>query len=169
MSARSNPDVQLRRYQLDDADRLALLLNDPDVTAMTSSVPFPYARSDAEAFLSDVRNESGRKVSRAITLDDDLVGGVGLGPRPGGAEEIGYWVGKPHWGKGIASAAVGAFVALLDDLGVTGSINAQTVAGNEASQRVLIKNGFVYVGDGECITPARDTAKKPSKRYVLER
>lgn len=165
----SKSAVSLRPYQLDDADRLAVLLNDPDVTEMTSSIPFPYARSDAEAFLSDVRNEEGRKVSRAILLDGALVGGVGLGPRPGGAEEIGYWVGKPYWGKGIASAAVGAFVALLDDLQITGAIDAQTVASNEASQRVLINNGFVYVGEGECITPARDTAKKPSKRYVLER
>jgi RimJ/RimL family protein N-acetyltransferase len=63
-------------YDLEDADRLAQLLNDPDVTEMTASIPYPFARSDAEAFLSNVRNEEGRKVSRAYLLDDAMVGGV---------------------------------------------------------------------------------------------
>ncbi len=169
MSPKATPAITLRPYQLDDADALARLLNDPDVTAMTSSVPFPYARADAEAYLSDVRNETGRKVSRAITLDGALVGGIGLDVRPGGAEELGYWIGKPHWGQGFASAAVAAFLAELDRLAIEGPIQAQTVASNEASARVLIKNGFAFVGEGECITPARETAKKASKRFVLER
>ncbi|MEO0383538.1 MAG: GNAT family N-acetyltransferase [Pseudomonadota bacterium] len=169
MSSRPDQNVHLRPYALEDADRLAVLLNDPDVTAMTSSIPYPYARSDAEAFLSDVRNEDGRKVSRAITRDGALVGGIGFGPRPGGHEEIGYWVGKPHWGQGIATVAVGVFVELLDALGIDGDIEARTVASNEASQKVLINNGFAYRGEGECITPARAQAKMAAKLYVLER
>lgn len=169
MSSSFKSDVRLRPHTLEDADRLAVLLNDPDVTEMTASVPYPYARSDAEAFLSLARNEEGRSVRRAILLDDQLVGSIGLGPRPGGEEEIGYWVGKAYWGKGIATLAVAAFLVLLDELGIGGSITARTVASNEASQKVLIKNGFAYRGEGECITPARDTAKKPAKLYVLER
>lgn len=164
-----SPPITLRPYRLGDVDALARLLNHPEVSEMTSSIPFPYARSDAEAFLSNVRNESGRAVSRAIDRDGVLVGGIGLGLRPGDAEEIGYWVGRPHWGLGIASRAVGAFLTELDALGVDGAIHAQTVADNVPSQRVLLKNGFVYVGEGECITPARKTAKKPSKRFVAYR
>lgn len=169
MSSDGNPDVRLRPYSLGDADRLAVLLNDPDVTAMTSSIPYPYARSDAEAFLSSVRNEEGRKVSRVILLGDELVGGIGLGPRPGGAEEIGYWVGKPFWGQGIATKAVGAFLTVLDEQGVGGNIEARTVASNRPSQRVLEKNGFVNRGDGICVTPARQADTMPAKLYVLER
>lgn len=161
--------LALRPYRLDDADRLTVLVNDPDVTATTSSIPYPYARSDAEAYLSSVRNEEGRKVSRAITLDGELVGAIGFAPRADGAEEIGYWIGKAHWGKGIASWAVGAFVALLDELEVFGPIHAQTMQGNAASRRVLEKNGFVYVGDGACTTPARDSDSAPSHRFVLDR
>ncbi|MEM1285463.1 MAG: GNAT family N-acetyltransferase [Pseudomonadota bacterium] len=161
--------LALRPYRLDDADRLTVLVNDPDVTATTSSIPFPFARSDAEAFLSQVRNETGRKVSRAITMDGELVGAIGLGPRADDNEEIGYWIGKAYWGKGIASWAVCAFVALLDELEVSGPIHAQTMQGNEASRRVLEKNGFVYVGDGACTTPARDRDSAPSHRFVLER
>jgi RimJ/RimL family protein N-acetyltransferase len=163
-----NQTVRLRPYALEDADRLAVLLNDPDVTAMTSSIPYPYARSDAEAFLSNVRDEDGRQVSRAITLDGALVGGVGLGPRPSGREELGYWVGKAYWGQGIATRAVALFLDVLREHGLEGPLHAQTVRSNHASQKVLLSNGFVFTGEGECITPARDTPKQPSYDYVLE-
>lgn len=169
MSESSTLDVRLRRYDLEDADRLAVLLNDPDVTAMTSSIPYPYARSDAEAYLSSVRGEEGRNVSRAILLGDELVGGIGFAPRPGTGEEIGYWIGKDYWGRGIATLAVTAFLKVLDELGVTGDIEARTVASNRPSQRVLEKNGFVYRGEGTCITPARDADRVPAKLYILER
>ncbi|MEQ8657098.1 MAG: GNAT family N-acetyltransferase [Hyphomicrobiales bacterium] len=167
MSAGSNLDVHLRPYALEDADRLAVLLNDPDVTAMTATIPFPYARSDAEAYLSNARNDEGRIVGRAILLGDELVGGVGLGPRPSGREELGYWVGKAYWGRGIATRAVALFLGELRNLHLEGPIYAATVRTNEASQKVLIANGFVFSGEGECITPARDTAKQPSNNYVL--
>ncbi|MBV6658409.1 MAG: GNAT family N-acetyltransferase [Devosiaceae bacterium] len=166
---KTQTSVTLRPYELTDADRLAVLLNDPDVTEMTSSIPYPYARSDAEAFLSNVRNEEGREVSRAILLEGELVGGVGFKARASDDEELGYWVGKPYWGRGITSVAVAAFIVELDRLGIEGPIHAQTVASNIPSQRVLLKNGFRFVGDGECITPARSTAKKASKRFVLDR
>ncbi|MFN3170327.1 MAG: GNAT family N-acetyltransferase [Hyphomicrobiales bacterium] len=168
MTVGPNPNVHLRPYSLEDADRLAVLLNDPDVTAMTASIPYPYARSDAEAFLSNARNDEGRIVGRAILLDDVLVGGVGLGPRPNGREELGYWVGKAYWGQGIATRAVALFLDVLRTKGVAGPIHAQTVRSNQASQKVLLSNGFTFVGEGECITPARDTPKQPSNDYLLE-
>jgi RimJ/RimL family protein N-acetyltransferase len=160
--------VSLRPHVHEDADQLAVLLNDPDVTEMTSTIPYPYARSDAEAFLSSACYDDGNTIRRAIDWRGMLVGSIGLGPRPGGTEEIGYWIGKPYWGKGIASAALEAFLKELAAKGVGGPIHAQTVASNEASQHVLLKNGFAYVGEGQCITPARQTEKKPSKRYVLK-
>ncbi|MEM6382690.1 MAG: GNAT family N-acetyltransferase [Pseudomonadota bacterium] len=169
MSSTHRPKVSLRRFRLDDADRLARLLNDPEVTEMTSMIPYPYARSDAEAYLSDVRNESGRKVSRAIEADGALVGGISLAPRQLGDSELGYWIGREYWGKGIASKAVGLFLTLLDSEGVAGPYDAQTVASNVASQRVLEKNGFRFVGSSSCFTPARETDSKPSKVYVLDR
>ena len=119
--------------------------------------------------MSSVRNEEGRKVTRAILADGELVGSIGLGPRQLGEDELGYWIGKAYWGRGIASEAVRQFIALLDELGIDGPIDAQTMAANAASQRVLEKNGFRYIGSGECVTPARETESKPSKRYVLER
>ena len=169
MSASALPAIVLRPYQLSDADRLAVLLNDPDLTAMTSSIPYPYARSDAEAFLSRMRANEGAPDNRAIAGDDgQLLGGIGLRMRDD-VEEIGYWVGRPYWGQGIATAAVRAYLALLDAHGHVGTILAQTLTNNIASQKVLLANGFSYAGEGECVTPARQTKTQPSKRYMLAR
>lgn len=169
MSAVSTLSIALRPYDLGDADRLAQLLNDPEVTEMTASIPYPFARSDAEAFLSNVRNEEGRKVSRAVLLDDAMVGGVKLGAtRPGGREELGYWIGRAYWGQGIATRAVAMFLDLLREQGIGGPLYAKTVRSNVASQKVLLSNGFTFVEEGQCITPARDTPTAPSKDYVLE-
>lgn len=170
MAKPTSQSVQIRAYQFDDRERLAALLNNPRVSETTASVPYPYSQADADAFLGSVVTEEGRKVSRAIILEDvGLVGGIGLGIRANGEEELGYWIGEPYWGQGIASVAVAQFLSLLDELGIEGPIAAQTNVGNDASQKVLIKNGFRYDGEGECVTPARECSRMPSKRFILER
>ena len=54
---------------------------------------------------------------------------------------VGYWIAREHWGRGIASAAFPAFLALLGER----PLYAKTSAGNAASLRVLEKSGFTVV------------------------
>ena len=172
MTQPTDTDLHLRPYRAADADRLAVLLNDPDVTAMTGSIPYPYALADAQAYVAALDGESGRTVNRAIVRHtegaDELLGGIGLAVRAGVQEELGYWVGKPFWRQGIGTRAVALFLAELAYLNISGPIRAQTLQDNIASQRVLLANGFVPEGEGECMTPAREVASRPSYRYVLE-
>jgi len=59
---------------------------------------------------------------------------------------IGYWVSQARNGQGIASAAVAAAKEVaFCELGLH-RIQAETLVDNEASQRVLLKNGFVKYG-----------------------
>lgn len=59
---------------------------------------------------------------------------------------IGYYLAEAHWGKGIASEAVSRVVRFLfQDAGVN-RIQAEVMPANEASKRVLLKNGFQYEG-----------------------
>jgi RimJ/RimL family protein N-acetyltransferase len=83
--------------------------------------------------------------------------------RPGGREELGYWIGKAYWGRGIATRAVAMFLDLLREKGIGGPLYAKTVRTNVASQKVLLSNGFTFAQEGQCITPARDTPKRPPK------
>lgn len=81
--------------------------------------------------------------------NDTLVGTLNLNSIIRGAFQsasIGYWVSQERNGQGIASAAVAAAKGLaFDELGLH-RIQAETLVDNEASQRVLLKNGFVKYG-----------------------
>jgi RimJ/RimL family protein N-acetyltransferase len=56
--------------------------------------------------------------------------------------EVGYWVGKPYWGQGVASEALSLYLQRRD-FPKTPRIIAKVVKQNLGSQRVLLKNGFV--------------------------
>lgn len=59
---------------------------------------------------------------------------------------IGYWVSQDRNGEGFASAAVAAAKRIASDQLGLHRLQAETLIDNEASQRVLIKNGFVQYG-----------------------
>jgi RimJ/RimL family protein N-acetyltransferase len=56
---------------------------------------------------------------------------------------LGYWLGSAYWGRGIATAALRSY---LDEHEPRRPINAQVVATNLGSIRVLEKCGFELVG-----------------------
>lgn len=56
-----------------------------------------------------------------------------------GRREVGYWLGKEFWGKGLASAAL---AQLLRELTIR-PLYARVLKDNAASLRVLEKSGFV--------------------------
>ena len=85
----------------------------------------------------------------AIVADDELVGGIGIDPFDDERRyvaHIGYWLGRPFWGRGIATAACGALTEFA--LGERGFVRLETsvYAPNVASMRVLEKCGYVREG-----------------------
>jgi len=80
-------------------------------------------------------------------VDSSLAGAVGLHQRGHPHQyEIGYWLGVPYWDKGLATEAVtlaaGFAFQHLDAIRVW----ADVFVGNDASRRVLEKNGFKMDG-----------------------
>ena len=59
--------------------------------------------------------------------------------------EIGYWIGREHWGRGIATASVRAFIDEIPDR----PLHAYVAEHNVASMKVVVANGFVQVGRQE--------------------
>ena len=61
-----------------------------------------------------------------------------------GEMEIGYWIGKPHWGKGYAPEATRALIhyCFTDLSGAR--VWCSHFAGNEKSKRCMEKCGFTY-------------------------
>ena len=139
--------IELREFSHADARRLPEYLNNPRVTRFLSSrIPQPYTATDATWWI-DVGSRSG--VVRAIDLEGVLVGTIGA--EPGQFEcvrsaEIGYWLAEPYWGKGIASLAPAQLTRLVFDTTDIVRLTARVFEGNDASARVLEKNGYAKEG-----------------------
>lgn len=137
-----HPDgvVLLREVRDDDLPVLFAHQADPVASAMAD---FPSRdRAAFDAHWARIRADQSCLV-RAVVVDGEVVGNIGSWDGEGG-RELGYWIGQPHWGRGIATAAVGELL-LLD--GVR-PLHAHVVAHNTGSLRVLDRHGFVVVGSG---------------------
>jgi len=98
----------LRPPEIADIPRLIMLIGDFDVSKNLGRVPHPYTQADARVYLErSARNRAeGTGFNFAITRkwDGAYIGGCGL-HLDHGVFEIGYWLGKPYWGKGYATEA----------------------------------------------------------------
>ncbi|MDR0362441.1 MAG: GNAT family N-acetyltransferase [Planctomycetota bacterium] len=142
-------EVGLRLYRAGDRDRLVAIADNPNVArTLADRFPHPYAREDAENWLARVKTET-RPCNMAIEWRGELVGGIGIEPMAdvhSGTAELGYWLGEPYWGKGIATRAAGLIISYAFDELLFIRLQASVFAGNPASCRVLEKNGFVREG-----------------------
>jgi RimJ/RimL family protein N-acetyltransferase len=141
----------LRPFTLADAEDVQRLAGDRDIASTTASIPHPYDDGVAEQWIAvhQQRFEEGSWLNLAITRDPDgaLVGALGLRfELEHDRAELGYWIGKPYWGRGYATEAARALVQYgFDTLGLH-RIFARHFARNPASGRVLQKIGMTHEG-----------------------
>jgi RimJ/RimL family protein N-acetyltransferase len=141
--------LRLRRPRAADAARLAQLANDAEVARMTTRMPFPYALEDAKSFLARCEAAPQERVFAIEHGDEGLVGMIGFhGEGPLGPE-VGYWLGRPYWGRGLATEAAGAALAWAKRDWGRRCVFSGHFADNPASAGVLIKAGFLYTGEVE--------------------
>ena len=140
----------LRALRAADAPRILELCGDWEVAQMTALIPHPYLPGMAESWIAAANDEqaTGAACTYAITRADDglLVGAIALAPPADGPDALGYWVGRPHWGHGYATAAARALIAVAFaqmDIPMLGAIH---LARNPASGRVLAKCGMSDAG-----------------------
>ena len=76
-------------------------------------------------------------VTRTILVDGRVAGNIGSWPQDGVCL-VGYWIGKEHWGKGVATRALTAFLHLVTER----PLHAHVARHNVGSIRVLEKCGF---------------------------
>jgi len=77
-------------------------------------------------------------------LAGDTVAGYAVYWEAAGKANIGYWLGKAHWGKGIATSAVAQFLTQIE----ARPVYAHVVKHNLASIRVLQKCGSQLAREG---------------------
>lgn len=139
----------LRTWRASDAAGIVRHANDRDVWLnLRDQFPHPYGTADAHAYIRSVVSQSP-PLSFAIVVADDPAGGIGL--RPGTdierrSAEIGYWVGRTYWGRGIMTAAVRAVTAYAFESLDLLRVFALPFTDNAASVRVLEKAGYMREG-----------------------
>lgn len=133
------------------ADALETLAADPDVALKTRSIPHPYPKGGARPWVD--RDEAARAAGTALTFaivtrSGETVGAVTVSRvRSQSREaEIGYFIGKAHWNRGYATAAVALVLPVVFSRWEVDAVEAKALASNGASARVLENAGFEYVG-----------------------
>jgi RimJ/RimL family protein N-acetyltransferase len=133
------PQVRLR--PVEDAD-LPIFLAHQDDPAAAAMASFPTRAPDAfYEHWARIRADP-TNVTRTIVADDEVVGDIVSWPGEDG-REVGYWIGRDHWGKGFATAALRLLLVEIAERPIT----AHVALGNIGSQRVVEKCGFVRVGE----------------------
>src|SRR5712671_24379 len=106
-----------------------------------------FPSRDRDAFMAHwariMSNETG--ILNTILADDTVAGNV-VYWEAAGEPNIGYWLGKTHWGKGIASAALAQFLTKIE----ARPVYAHVAKHNFASIRVLQKCGFRLAREDMC-------------------
>ena len=137
----------LRPGWIEDAPALASAIADETIVRNLATAPWPYRLRDAQAHLARPRDPvlPSFLIFERTDGAPRLVGSCGLGRRPSGLVELGYWIARPHWGQGFATEAGRAVIDIARTLGLAKLEGAHFVD-NPASARVLEKLGFQPVG-----------------------
>jgi ribosomal-protein-alanine N-acetyltransferase len=155
----------LRRWAAGDAAALVRHADDYEIARhLRDRFPHPYRLEDARAFLRVVAPVDPA-TNFAIEVGSEASGGLGFVP---GADierfsaEVGYWLGRTCWGRGIATEALCLFTDYaFERLGLL-RLFALPLADNAASIRVLEKAGYQREGQlrSSCVKygQARDQA-----------
>ena len=119
---------------------------DPEATAMAA-----FPSRDREAFMAHSAKIMADEtlVYKAIIFDGQLAGNI-VSWVMDGEWEVGYWLGKEFWGKGIATQALTEYVSTVQ----TRPLMAHVARHNIASRRVLEKCGFTVIGEDKYTNPA---------------
>jgi RimJ/RimL family protein N-acetyltransferase len=128
------PEVLLRDVETDDLPIFFEHQRDPVAVAMVVFRSRDKAEFD-EHWAKILADDACLK--KTIVADGQVAGNIGSFGRDG-KREVGYWIDRPLWGRGIASAALSAFLCLEQ----TRPLYAGVAPHNIASIRVLQKCGF---------------------------
>ncbi len=135
----TGPEVRLR--PVEDAD-LPIFLAHQDDPVAAAMAAFPTRAPDAFYEHWATIRADPTNITRTIVAGDEVVGDI-VSWLDHGNREVGYWIARDHWGKGLATAALRLLLEEIKDRPVT----AHIVPANLGSQRVAEKCGFVRVGE----------------------
>ncbi len=140
---------QIREFLAKDVEAIVENANNrEDSKYMRDSFPYPYSKENAVQWIDFVKKNYST-LFFVIADETELIGGIGAMPQTDVhrfSAEVGFWLGQSHWNKGIITKALPVFCNYLFSKFDFNRLTANVFEGNEASQKVLEKNGFVLEG-----------------------
>lgn len=143
-------DVRLRDVTAGDLATLFEQQLDPEANYMAAFVF--RDPTDRDAFMAQWARILGDETifKQTILVDGQVAGNIGSFVHAG-RREVGYWIGKDYWGRGIATRALRAFLDHVKER----PLYAGVAKDNVASLRVLQKCGFTICGEDKGFAGAR--------------
>ena len=139
----------VRSWRWGDRESIVAQANDREVWInLRDRFPHPYTMADAEGWLRLVCGIAP-EAQFAIAVDDAAVGGIGIIAQDDvyrRSAEIGYWLGRAYWGRGLATLAVAAVTEYAFATFDLCRLFASVFEWNPASMRVLEKAGYTFEG-----------------------
>jgi RimJ/RimL family protein N-acetyltransferase len=139
--------LKLRRWRPADEQELVRIANDRAVWRnLTDRFAHPYTVADARDWISIAHAAPSDARNWAIEVEGRVAGAVGFERLPGlhgKTAEIGYWLGRAYWGRGLATEALrrATAVALGPEFDFV-RVQAGILGWNRASCRVAEKCGY---------------------------
>lgn len=159
----------LREMRDGDLERLCAYLGDFEISRSLSSQPYPFLEADGRAFIAQaLENNAAQNVTWAIELDGRFCGCFKVKELQGDAN-LGYWLGREHWGKGLMSEALHAVLTYLFEERQLLVVRGGVFKENPASLGVLTKAGFKITGEGKLACRARSNVELDEFRLQLTR
>ena len=141
------PIVALRDVDEEDLPIFFDHQMDPEAIRMAAFSPRPHPE-----FLAHWHRilEDDRSIEQTILADGEVVGYI-VRFEQSGLRQIGYWIGREVWGRGIATQALALFLHRYRER----PVHAYVAAANLGSRRVLEKCGFKVIGESKGYANAR--------------
>ena len=130
--------IRLRPVEDDDIALFFAHQNDREASEMAA---FASRSPEDHAAHWDKVRANDSNLTRTIVSDEGVAGNIVSWYHQDGHREVGYWIDKRFWGRGIASDALGAFL----DVELERPLYAFVAEHNLGSIRVLEKSGFERV------------------------
>lgn len=140
----------IRLWKQDDLEDLVGNANNINVwNNLRNYFPYPYTDEHGMEWLNKVVDAPLPALNLAIDVEGKAAGGIGIilnGDVYIKSAELGYWVGEPFWGRGVATEAVRLMTEHAFTYFDIVRLYAEVFESNKASMRVLEKNGFYLEG-----------------------
>lgn len=144
-------DVRLRAVEDGDLPVFFAQMSDPEGVRMAAfTAEDPSDRGRFEAHWERIRRDPAVLARTVVGVGGEVVGSAGVFGPPE-EREVTYWIGREHWGRGAATAALRALLAEVPER----PLHARAAADNTGSIRVLEKCGFAVTGTDRGYANAR--------------